>query len=156
VIAVDTNVLLRYLLWDDERQALKADRLMNGPAAVLITDVVLAETLWTLKGKKYRRGLANQLFVLQSLHHEQGEVHAARDIAREDGVAIQRILHHVPPELPGRPDDADLHPAPPGQLMHLNSTLLPSGSRMQSEGPDPKTPYRVTTSSASTACNSRT
>ncbi len=51
MIAVDTNVLLRYLLWDDE-QATKADKLINGSTHVLITDFVLAETLWTLKGKK--------------------------------------------------------------------------------------------------------
>ena len=38
-----------------------------------------------------RRGLVDQLVVLDCLHHEQGEVHAARDVALEDGVA------HVPP-----------------------------------------------------------
>jgi len=54
VIAIDTNVLLRYLLWDDKTQAAKADKLINGSTPVLITDVVLVEALWILKGKKYK------------------------------------------------------------------------------------------------------
>ena len=52
MIAVDTNILLRHLLGDDPIQAAKADKLINGKETVLITDVVLAETIWTLKGKK--------------------------------------------------------------------------------------------------------
>ncbi|MDE0158519.1 MAG: hypothetical protein OXI02_03110 [Candidatus Dadabacteria bacterium] len=54
MIAVDTNVLLRYPLNDDAAQADTAASLIKGGDAVLITDVVLAETLWTLSGKKYR------------------------------------------------------------------------------------------------------
>ena len=54
MIAVDTNVLLRYLLNDDAAQAHIAANLIKGDDMVLITDVVLAETLWTLSGKKYR------------------------------------------------------------------------------------------------------
>lgn len=37
-----------------------------------------------------RRGLVDELVVLEGLHHEQGEVHAARDVALENGIA------HVP------------------------------------------------------------
>ena len=54
MIAVDTNVLLRYLTKDDARQSPRAALLFAGEEPVLITDVVLAEALWTLKGKKYR------------------------------------------------------------------------------------------------------
>jgi predicted nucleic-acid-binding protein len=54
LIAIDTNVLLRYLLWDDEAQAIKASALISGSQAVLLTDIVLVETIWTLTGKKYR------------------------------------------------------------------------------------------------------
>ena len=54
MIAIDTNVLLRYLLNDDQRQAAIADKLINGTDAVLITDIVLVESVWTLKGKKYQ------------------------------------------------------------------------------------------------------
>jgi predicted nucleic-acid-binding protein len=70
VIAIDTNVLLRYLLWDDKTQAAKADKLINGTTSVLITDVVLVETLWTLKGKKYKLDKTAMIDVLNSLFEE--------------------------------------------------------------------------------------
>lgn len=54
MIAVDTNVLLRRLLDDDVVQTERARRLVEGAREVLITDVVLAETIWTLKGKRYK------------------------------------------------------------------------------------------------------
>jgi predicted nucleic-acid-binding protein len=53
MIAVDTNVLLRHLLNDDADQSERAHRLFDDGDAVLITDVVLAETIWTLSGKRY-------------------------------------------------------------------------------------------------------
>src|SRR3954454_3406142 len=39
------------------------------------------------------RGLVDELVVLEGLHHEQGEVHAARDVALEDGVAHVSAPH---------------------------------------------------------------
>ena len=53
LIAVDTNVLLRYVLRDDEQQADRARRLIDEADSVLVTDVVLVETVWTLTGRKY-------------------------------------------------------------------------------------------------------
>lgn len=53
MIAVDTNVLLRRILNDDEQQSAKAKKVFESGRPVLITDVVLAETIWTLKGKRY-------------------------------------------------------------------------------------------------------
>ena len=53
MIAIDTNVLLRYLLADDARQYTKAKTLIMGQRPALITDVVLAEAVWTLTGKRY-------------------------------------------------------------------------------------------------------
>jgi len=54
VIAVDTNVLLRYLLRDDIKQANKAKKLIEGFDKVLVVDAVLVETIWVLKGKRYK------------------------------------------------------------------------------------------------------
>ena len=54
MITIDTNVLLRYLLEDDAEQLQKAVKLIAGKRKVLITDVVLVETIWTLRGKKYQ------------------------------------------------------------------------------------------------------
>ena len=54
MIAIDTNVLLRYLLLDDEIQAKKAADLIESRQSVYISHVVLVESVWTLKGKKYK------------------------------------------------------------------------------------------------------
>ena len=70
MIAVDTNVLLRYLLNDDPIQAAIAEKLINGKETVLITDVVLVETIWTLKGKKYQLNKADLIAVIQALFKE--------------------------------------------------------------------------------------
>ena len=53
MIAIDTNVLLRYLLADDASQYKKAKNIIDKQSPVLITDVVLVETVWTLTGKRY-------------------------------------------------------------------------------------------------------
>ena len=55
MIAVDTNVLLRYLLNDDPEQSPRAATLFSGEKKILVTDVVLVETIWTLKGKKQKQ-----------------------------------------------------------------------------------------------------
>lgn len=67
MIAIDSNVLLRHLLEDSRAQAKKAHDLMRGDQVVLITDVVLAETIWTLKGKRYRAVKEDILAVINGL-----------------------------------------------------------------------------------------
>lgn len=61
MIAIDTNILLRYLLNDDPEQSEIATSLITGKHKVLITDIVLVEAIWTLKGKKY--GLDRQKII---------------------------------------------------------------------------------------------
>ena len=70
MIAADTNVLLRYLLHDDEAQAARASAVFGAGATVLITDVVLVETVWTLSGRKYRLAKAELVVVLERLFSE--------------------------------------------------------------------------------------
>ncbi|MXX03866.1 MAG: type II toxin-antitoxin system VapC family toxin [Gemmatimonadetes bacterium] len=67
MIAIDTNVLLRYLLRDDEGQAERARRVIEGGERVLITDVVLAETVWTLAGRRYRATRADLIDLIHNL-----------------------------------------------------------------------------------------
>jgi predicted nucleic-acid-binding protein len=86
VIAADTNVLLRYLLKDDAEQAAKARRLILGPVPVLVTDVVLAETLWTLKGPKYKASKDDLLKVMDGLFREP-------NIRFEDAPTVWRAFH---------------------------------------------------------------
>ena len=53
MIAIDTNVLLRRLLNDDVIQSALVRRLFQNSEKILIPDVVLVETIWTLKGDRY-------------------------------------------------------------------------------------------------------
>jgi predicted nucleic-acid-binding protein len=78
VIAVDTNVLLRRLLNDDPTQAEKARRLFEMHESVLVTDVVLAETIWTLTGKRYGAGKAELAAVVMGLLEEGNVVFEGR------------------------------------------------------------------------------
>ena len=70
MIAVDTNVLLRYLLQDDESQVEQANAVFNGSETILITDVVLVETVWTLVGRKYRLTKRDLIAVMERLFSE--------------------------------------------------------------------------------------
>lgn len=86
MIAVDTNVLLRYLLDDDPQQSARAAELIEGTEPVLLTDVVLVEALWTLRGRKYQLDKAGLMAVVQALFQEPG-------IRFEDGQAVWTALN---------------------------------------------------------------
>ena len=85
MIAIDTNVLLRYLLNDDPKQSKKASAVIQGSQKVLITDVVLVETIWTLKGKKYNQDKDGIVQVISALFEEPR-------ICFEDGQSVWRAL----------------------------------------------------------------
>jgi predicted nucleic acid-binding protein len=55
MLAIDTNVVVRYLTGDDPDQAAKARRIVDGEA-VLVTTTVLLETEWVLRGAYGFRG----------------------------------------------------------------------------------------------------
>jgi len=78
VIAVDTNVLLRRLLNDDAVQAEKARRLFESEESILVTDVVLAEAIWTLTGKRYSAGRDDIAAVVTGLLEERNVVFESR------------------------------------------------------------------------------
>ncbi len=52
-IALDTDVLVRYLTWDDEAQAKLAASAIETAATVLVAPIVLCETVWVLE-RAYR------------------------------------------------------------------------------------------------------
>ena len=55
-IAIDTNVLVRYLTWDDEPQARKAAELIEAADQVHVSTVVLCEVVWVLtRAYQYKR-----------------------------------------------------------------------------------------------------
>ena len=78
MIAVDTNVLLRRLLNDDATQAERARRLFESEESVLIADVVLAEAVWTLTGKRYGAGREEIAAVVMGLLEEYNVVFESR------------------------------------------------------------------------------
>ena len=85
MISIDTNVLLRYLLDDDAKQSKKASAIITGSDNVLITDIVLTETIWTLKGKKYKLDKDSIIKVINALFEEP-------NIIFEDGQTVWRAL----------------------------------------------------------------
>ena len=100
MIAIDTNVLLRYLLDDDKAQSKKAATLISKSERVLITDVVLAETIWTLKGKKYNLGKDGVLAVVNALFEEP-------NLCFEDDQTVWRALSDYRKARPKRGKTAD-------------------------------------------------
>ena len=52
-LALDTNVLIRYLTWDDEAQARAAASVIEGGEVMTISSIVLCELAWVLK-RAYR------------------------------------------------------------------------------------------------------
>lgn len=86
MIAIDTNVLLRYLLDDEKSQSKRAAELILGNTPVLITDVVLAETVWTLKGRRYKMDKEAIIQVVHSLFKEP-------NIVFENGQSIWRAVN---------------------------------------------------------------
>ena len=70
MIALDTNVLLRLLLNDDAARSRKAQQAVEAVEAaggqVMLNDIVLAEAVWTLRGK-YDSGKHDLLRMLRGV-----------------------------------------------------------------------------------------
>jgi predicted nucleic-acid-binding protein len=48
-IALDTNVLVRYLTWDDDIQSPLSAKAIEGAETVIVSSIVLCETVWVLE-----------------------------------------------------------------------------------------------------------
>ena len=100
MIAIDTNVLLRYLLEDDVNQSSKANHLIADKGKVLITDAVLVETIWTLRGKKYQLSKSDLVGVVQALFQES-------NIRFENGQVVWLALNDYRNAKPVKGKEAD-------------------------------------------------
>lgn len=100
MIGIDTNILLRLWLHDDPAQSKHIDVLLaehgNTPGSLLITDVVLAEAMWTLRSA-YDQDKASQLMAVRSLLDESA-------FAFEDREAIGRAIELFERGTTGFPD----------------------------------------------------
>ncbi|MBD2597237.1 type II toxin-antitoxin system VapC family toxin [Nostoc spongiaeforme FACHB-130] len=54
MIAVDTNILVRYLTKDDERQWQQATEIIESGEQCFVANIVLCELVWVLRGKPYQ------------------------------------------------------------------------------------------------------
>src|ERR1700721_1724270 len=98
-LAVDTNVLVRYLTWDDAEQARRATAQIESAETIFISTIVLCETAWVLK-RAYRRSDEDIAEALSGLVHSRNvEVDrlaaesGLRMLARGGGFADGGIEH---------------------------------------------------------------
>lgn len=88
MIGLDTNILLRLWLDDGPAQNRRIDALLaehgQAPGSLLVTDVVLAEAMWTLQSA-YGRDKVAQLLALHSLLDETA-------FAFDDRGAVERAV----------------------------------------------------------------
>ena len=100
MIAVDTNVLVRFLVEDDEDQSVRAAAVFASAAGrdreVFISDLVLAETVWVLR-RCYGFERAEIANVLQQLLR-------SRQLAFAD---TDRLAHCISAFVGGKADFAD-------------------------------------------------
>jgi len=63
-VALDTNVLVRYLTWDDDIQSPRAAEAIEGAETVIVSGIVLCETARVL-ARSYKRPAADIAAVLR-------------------------------------------------------------------------------------------
>lgn len=82
MIALDTNVLVRFLVQDDEEQSRRVIRFLSSAIkqgeTFFISDIVLCETVWVLS-VSYRLKRAEIAIVLQQLLHAKELVFLSPD-----------------------------------------------------------------------------
>jgi predicted nucleic-acid-binding protein len=100
VIALDTNVLVRFLVVDDNSQSARAARLVErtvaASATLFVSDVVVCETVWVLLSS-YRVSRAEVGSIL-------GQLFKASHLSFRDVDGLQRALERF---VRGRGDFAD-------------------------------------------------
>ena len=86
MIGIDTNILLRLWLNDDPAQNKRIDALLaehgSTPASLLVTDVVLAEAIWTLRSA-FDQDKAAQLVAVRSLLSETAFAFEDREVVAQ-------------------------------------------------------------------------
>lgn len=98
-IAVDTNILVRYLTWDDVDQARAAARVLEGGETVAISTIVLCELVWVLK-RAYRLSsaeIADALQLVIESHNvdlDRPAAEAGLDLLRRGGDFADGVILH--------------------------------------------------------------
>jgi predicted nucleic-acid-binding protein len=98
-IAVDTNVLVRYLTWDDERQAGEAAKAIEEAEAIVVPTIVLCELVWVLK-RAYRDAapaiirILRQLVALRAVEIERPAAQAGIAMLARGGDFADGVVRH--------------------------------------------------------------
>jgi len=98
-IAVDTNVLVRYLTWDDEEQATEAARVIEGADAIVVPTIVLCELVRVLK-RAYRYagpeiiGILRRLVAVRALELERPAAEAGIAMLARGGDFADGVVRH--------------------------------------------------------------
>ncbi|GAB4305226.1 MAG: type II toxin-antitoxin system VapC family toxin [Oscillatoriaceae cyanobacterium] len=69
MIGLDTNILVRYLTQDDEQQWQQATAVIKQHQPCLITNIVLCELVWVLKGANYGFRKDEIIHTLEAMLH---------------------------------------------------------------------------------------
>ena len=69
MIGLDTNILVRYLTQDDEQQWQQVVILIQQNQPCFITNIVLCELVWVLRGGNYRFGKDDIIKTLEAMLH---------------------------------------------------------------------------------------
>ena len=98
-IAVDTNVLVRYLTWDDEAQAIEAANAIEGADAMVVPTIVLCELVWVLK-RAYRYAgpeiidILRRLVAIRAIDIERPAAQAGIAMLARDGDFADGVVRH--------------------------------------------------------------
>ena len=90
MIAIDTNILVRYITQDDLQQAEAAENLLaiynNKPQSIFINNIVLCEFVWVLeKGYKYtQQQISSTIRIILSTEEFAFEYHNILWLALEE------------------------------------------------------------------------
>ncbi len=98
MIALDTNILARYLLADDRRQTAQAQQLIEAPDAELWLPVtVVLELAWVLRGKGVPRAIIvarfRELFALASIRPQMPDMIYQALRWAEEGLDVADAIH---------------------------------------------------------------
>ena len=90
MIAIDTNILVKYITQDDLQQAEAAENLLaiynNNPQSIFINNIVLCEFIWVLeKGYKYtQQQISSTIRIILSTEEFAFEYHNVLWLALEE------------------------------------------------------------------------
>jgi predicted nucleic-acid-binding protein len=98
-IAVDTNILVRYLTWDDLVQVRAAARLIESGETIAISSIVLCELVWVLR-RAYRLNAAEIADAIQEIIESRNvavdrpAAETGLDLLRRGGDFADGIIRH--------------------------------------------------------------